>query len=720
MKRHSSRGTRLKLTILALILFIAGGIQALVIHSRIEDESRKPIKDALITDGFTQARSLANGEFSLNLKGEALTISRLGYETIKLEANSIPEKIALVSIPIRFSTIRAMAKADPVIFSDSADLVSIRQDPDKHYNSVVQILDEDRSFYSPDLRLKGERNTVSLDGNLARHTLVMLDGIPQNTQGEPFDLSSIDPEQVDHLEYIKNNASVYGGSAAIGGILYIYTKKHDQGIGISAGSSLEMASYGYIKRAVRLGGATSRLSWRFSVSEYHTRNDFQYKQPNWWSGDSTLTREYNAKKAQTYDLSLGTRWGQNILSYSLSYEDFYRELPGPVNFLELYQGANLEGNSFRHSLGLERNFGEIGSSLTLWQSRDDTAYRNLTAPLQAFYSHNEQNMNTLGMKGSAEWNHRALVTALNLEYLHNDYSYKDLLVPSSGIDKTTGRFSCALKTGYDLELDPVTLTMNALGRYDHHSEDEALTWRGELKAVHDGLINFEGGASLGTSFALPSLYDLYWKGDTQAIGNPELKSERSRGWQAWLSGKYTMIAIDVNYSDNIIKDLIQWRQVMMNGTVWKPMNISSARISNLGLNLSLEPLSWMKLGSSLSLCSARDTSADGKEPRMMYTPVSQYAFSLEVDHGILWAKSGYSFIGERYTTPDNLIDPLPGYSLMNLEIGLKLGWKSISLAPSLNLNNLLNSDYQVYSYVPQPGRNWAVSLKIAYDTKAKR
>jgi outer membrane cobalamin receptor len=120
-----------------------------------------------------------------------------------------------------------------------------------------------------------------------------------------------------------------------------------------------------------------------------------------------------------------------------------------------------------------------------------------------------------------------------------------------------------------------------VGRHDLTEAENVSCWRVETEVRKQGWIQSSLGGTWGTSFALPSPYDLYWKGDSQAIGNPDLNSERSQGGQIWAGCKASGFSIRGAVHLNQVTDLIQWRQVQMFGNAWKPFNIGKAELRNL-------------------------------------------------------------------------------------------------------------------------------------------
>lgn len=674
------------------------------ISGKIVDEEGRPIERVSVSDGIISVLSRGNGSFAIKAQGDSLRFSRLGYKGISLSINDITSRVVLNRQPYLMDKV-LVAGTSIEIFSSAGDLVSIPIDPDRHYYSAAQMILEGGGMHSPDIHLRGERQTLSILGNLSRHSLIMLDGVPLNPQGQAFDLSLLDPSNIESITFIKNNASVYGGGSAIGGIVQITSKKavleHRQDFS----TSVELGSFGYAKSAFSVGLSSPRASLLLQMSKFNADNDFRYSVPNWWAEDSTATRANNAKRQSSLSASLSTHYKDLIISYAGDYDTFHRQLPGNTNFTEIYRSAWLEGWTNRNKLILSARPWGLNLQNLLWFSTENTVYNNTRAPLPVFYAHYRQRARHLGLRGSLSLDRGIFSSGISAEAGTQSYENHNILDSTGNIEVRTDFANASFKSQAKQTLGLYEMLVSGAMRYDYSKREDHLTWRAELSFSRFGWMQSSLGGTIGTSFALPSPYDLYWKGDSQAIGNPDLKSESSQGWQIWLEAMPPLSTLKLSYSDNRIANLIQWRQVQMNGNAWKPMNIGSARIANLELSGEFSPIHWLKLSSSALFTRARDTGSHSFEnaPNLMYTPESVFSATVELNFRNVDLRARYSHSGEQWTTPDNLIDPLPAYDIAEAGLTYRFKYHGWRLSPHLNVHNLLNKDYSIYPYVPQPG-----------------
>ena len=683
------------------------------VQGYVFDEEGAGIEGAYIKLGNRTTRSLRDGSFKIEARGDSLQVSRLGYakQTVKAVAGRLD--VVLKSQPIVLPTVRVSQSYEP--YFQAADMLSVPIDPDRHYYSAMDILGEASGTISQDVPLKGEHQNLGLLGNLPRHTLVLLDGVPLNADGESFDFSLLDPQNIQSIQIIKNNASVYGGAAAIGGVVMV-TSKQPSKEADEYKTSLELGSFGYADLRLSLKGGWDRFFYRLTLGMFSADNDFSYKPRPWWNDQREGIRKNNAKQQNSFSLGLGASFGNLLLTLQNDIEYYHRKLPGTINFLEVYRNAYLQGFDSRNRLSIESNLSWLNIRGQVWANRSKSLYDNTAAPLAVYVSKYEQVMDKAGAQLSLDKSQGLLRFNTTAAYTYTDYDNKDFFRPRDSIHVTENQGSISLKGGIDKELGDWNIASYLAGRRDFTAKDDLSSGRIELELKHFGYLQTSLGGTWGSSFAFPSYFDLHWKGDSQAIGNPNLKSETSKGGQIWLDLTGLSWHLRCAAHLNTVKDLIQWRQVQMFGNAWKPMNIGKAQLRNLELEGSWDALSWLNLKADALLTDARDISrySFSKAPQLMYTPKVSYGIKAGVSHWnqSVWAK--YSHRGKQYLTPDNLATPLEGYELLDAgwETSIKLWQAKLNL--HLKVQNLLNKRYEVYPYIPQPGRALYFGAQVVF------
>jgi hypothetical protein len=219
------------LSVFFILLGFVSILESTKVSGIVTDVDKKPLESVRLVSGKKTTLTRQNGSFTIEVM-DSMQVSRLGYkkQTLSLkEISALPKdnrgiQIILQDEPIQLPTYYVFAYLGEENIS-AADVVTLPIDPDKNYNSASELISQTSSFQSTGTQLKGEIAEINILGNISRHTLVLVDGIAMNTLGEPFDFSRLNSENIASIDVVKNNASVYGGGSAIGGIIMITTKQ---------------------------------------------------------------------------------------------------------------------------------------------------------------------------------------------------------------------------------------------------------------------------------------------------------------------------------------------------------------------------------------------------------------------------------------------------------------------------------------------------------------
>ena len=76
----------------------------------------------------------------------------------------------------------------------------------------------------------------------------------------------------------------------------------------------------------------------------------------------------------------------------------------------------------------------------------------------------------------------------------------------------------------------------------------------------------------------------------------------------------------------------------------------------------------------------------------------------------------YSKTGEQWSTRDQLTEEkqLPAYELVDVNVFYSKQLRKFMIKTGIRANNIFDKLYEIYEYIPQPGFNWEVSIKIEY------
>ncbi len=229
-------------------------------------------------------------------------------------------------------------------------------------------------------------------------------------------------------------------------------------------------------------------------------------------------------------------------------------------------------------------------------------------------------------------------------------------------------------------------------------------------------------------FRMPTFNDLYYTD----IGNAALKPENLNQFDLGATWRIlpattcvTALSIGADAYYNLVTDKIiavpkgtgQYRWMMMNIGKVKILGIEAAG------DISISPLSelLMHMRASYTFQSARDFSdptdnadeAGTYKGQIAYVP--RHSFSITADATWRAFKLNYSFIyvGERWDNSSNIpVNYVQPWYTHDLSASYSFPLCATTASVSLEVNNLLDQQYEVIRNYPMPGRNFKLILRI--------
>jgi len=220
-------------------------------------------------------------------------------------------------------------------------------------------------------------------------------------------------------------------------------------------------------------------------------------------------------------------------------------------------------------------------------------------------------------------------------------------------------------------------------------------------------------AQMGRAFRVPTFNDRYWRPG----GNPDLRPERSWGgdlglWLGRASGHVELTAFGHRRRDQIV-----WQPTGQGH--WAPTNVGRVRV--LGTEASAEQ-TWRLLhgtemtgGLTYTLTDARNRTDPGSaayDAPLRYVPRHQ----LKGHSTLAWGPASLSaharYSGRRYVTSDasQSLDP---YVIAGVRLQLEHSIAGVRTALSLQIDNLLDTDYRSVGGRPMPPRHAHLRLLVA-------
>jgi outer membrane cobalamin receptor len=204
---------------------------------------------------------------------------------------------------------------------------------------------------------RGSLTSIFPRGGESDYTLVLIDGIPQNSFGGGFDAAHLGTADIDRIEVVRGPASALYGSGAIGGVVHVITQ---QGGPVRGRASFEGGGYGFNRTTA--SGSGSRGAWRWGGAVDRLQTD----------GDSRSAPSVNRSVANDdYERTIGSgsfgwsdRPARSVRVDARGDRD-ERGYPGAFGSdpLHLYGGLDLtsRGRNTRREVGASALFGETGA-----------------------------------------------------------------------------------------------------------------------------------------------------------------------------------------------------------------------------------------------------------------------------------------------------------------------------------------------------------------------
>ncbi len=228
-------------------------------------------------------------------------------------------------------------------------------------------------------------------------------------------------------------------------------------------------------------------------------------------------------------------------------------------------------------------------------------------------------------------------------------------------------------------------------------------------------LKFFGNVS--RSYRLPTFNELYWKSVTTQV-QPET------GWGQELNmqnkfafRQFTFVATVGGFNRNI-SNWIMWQPSAID---WIPQNVKQvwSRGAELDATVSYAFAKWTLsyhgmvnyvLSTNTETSTANDVSV-GKQ--LIYVPRITQQHQLWAAFKTWHMALLENYVGMRYTTTDNS-DWLSDYALLSCVVGKQFNLKQYALVCSVQLNNILDTEYQALADRPMPGRNFLANINFKF------
>jgi vitamin B12 transporter len=467
----------------------------------------------------------------------------------------------------------------------------------------------------------GSQASVFIRGTNSNHVLVLIDGVPVNDPADPggaFNFGVDTLADVDRIEIVRGAMSSLYGSGAIGGVINVITK-HGKG-----------APHGHVTLAAgapRQGLAQGDVSGGFGLWDYAANVQGLSER----GFDQTPQREIpiytgeaDGDRSELAQLEVGvtpftdTRFSVLLRARDAKYG--YDELAGTA-----IDAGNASGydSSLFGKLGVTSKLfdGLWDTTLFVTRLQNDRRYTITATPLDPEDDTGDSRYH--GRRTDAEWNntlHLADVYVFSANSITFGYQHvADQVNTKINTNSIFGPYLSSVRAHDDSDSGYLGAQSTVLGRLaltGQVREDattiagDAFTWRfGGVLDVPEIASHIK--ASYGTGFRAPALYDRYGIDDYGFIGNPDLKPEYSRGYEAGITTdlpsplRDSGASVTVTYFNNRIHNLIEtvYAADYLSST---DVNIDRARTQGIEASVDVHVSHWLQGNVGYTYTDARD------------------------------------------------------------------------------------------------------------------
>ncbi len=636
-------------------------------------------------------------------------MSKLSFFVAPAFAVALLSSTAFADSPTSITIYALRAPVELNRIASSVTVIDRDQIEREHKPTVVELLRAVPGISIPNQGGIGQTSRVFMRGTNSNHVLVVMDGVAVNDPADPataFDFSNLTTDNVERIEVLRGPQSTLYGSQAIGGVINIITRK-----GQGAPSHNAFAEYGRYnssKLGVGSSGVAGRTSYSFSASNSHTDGISSF--------DKKLGgREKDGNDTMTFSGNVANRITDNFtakltMRYNRSVTDF--DSPGSIANFGLRPDDDTFPNSDSRQLNL-RGAGELSLLDGKWTQELglSTLYLNRDLITEyfppPFYPASFGRQQYLGRRDTVDWVHHLTLIPDHLFTVGAEISTENF--KKNGAAGSLSGVNVDNRAIFADDQYSVTesLFVNVGARFDdHQSFGRQFTWK-----VAPGYNIKSTGTRLkttyGTGFKAPSLSQLY----DPSAGNPALKPERSRGWDAGF--EQSLWGDKATFGTTLFRNDITGLIGFGPAPLYATLNVGKARTQGVESSIFLRPAVDWTVNANYTYSIADNRIADTsllRRPKNMANAAAAYRYGEGNDVGLNVRYVGPSR-DSYYASPVGAVIGMKAFTTLGL-------FTNYTLNPTVTLygrlDNVLDKRYEEISGYGQPGMSLFVGTKARF------
>jgi len=574
-------------------------------------------------------------------------------------------------------------------------------------SSLAELLQKQSGIEISNLGGPGKVSSINIRGTSSTHSIILLDGmrIGASTSGMTA-IENLPLSQIEKIEIVRGPASSLYGQDGIGGVIQIFTKKGREGF--HPYLNIGYGRYQTKQLNAGISGGNKTTSYALNISGTNT-DGFSAFVPD--SSKASNTQNLDKDKYKNRSIS-------STLSYNLN-KDYKIDLQ-----YFLTTGRNMFDNRFANS-SPDQNYRDkskqevyamktTGQINKLWESSIKIGKSTDLYSAQQHY-----NMDTFvydpdvidlyeTTQYQMTWQNNIKLNKGSLVML---YDFLQEKIDTTDLYDKTKRTNNGFVLGYNMEYNQNTLQTSL--RKDLNSQYNNET-TGNIGYAYQINPQWKISSSFGTAFVAPSFNHLYSSVDSWALGNPDLKPEKSKNIEGSIKYQDNSKSFSLTAYQNAIKDFIIYEAIAENSRT-NTQNLNEAKIQGVTLTGD-QSFEHIQLKGSLTAESPKNKDTNKYLPRRakLYGNLSINYYIQEWIFGIEQIGSG-----SRYDDKANN-NKIEGYMITNLIANFALNEKTTI---NFRLDNAFDKAYALAyegsqssstGYIYQtPGRSLYTNLR--YD-----
>lgn len=682
-----------KIIIFLAVLFFTENVYTIKIQ--FKDSNNSPVENVIImSNNEFAAISDSLGSAEVNNAGK-YDFVRNGYVPFSQDIDK-DTVLIMIEKPHQNDMIIVEGKREKLSLISNISEIAENDDFVKISN-IKDISGEISGLYSAE---SNDGSVFQIWGMDASRISILLNGVKINDNlRNNADLSFIPVEDIKRVEVYKGSQINTAGENSIGGIVNIITEKK----GENTNFSLLFEGGSFDKRKINFSFNQPFLNMNIN---YETqKGDFEFYN---FSQDRYQKRINNHLESISFSGSAGKEIKKNWISkLFLLLNRSVKGLPGTYNYGDFFKEAETEAKRF--ILSFENHLELTASSELLLKTVFKKSGSKYTDMLH-IYSNSDniekENKYYIGLKKKI-FNNVKLdlnVQSLASEIENNTIASEERKYILYNLNAELNLLLAGIKTN----------TVFGISKYDSDDYNHYSHQINSRFLFNDFIVSLKGG----TGVKLPAIADLFWLGDGQAQGNPDLIPEEAENYSIkaeYESFPKLKLSSEVFYTK--LKNYIFWHQSAFG--VWQPDNKESDIVMK-GFSLSAD-LKFLKNHRISFIYDHLSAKIVDNGYNLAYRPENRLNLDYLFRNNIWFSGFSFSFIDDRYPVDDReviLEGSLAGLKrvwITDFKAGFKFRWGDIDNTVTFRIDNLFDSKYEQFEKVPIPGRTFSLMFSLNYS-----